>query len=365
MTPPLRGCVVWINGPPGIGKLTVASELSDLLGPDVCPPPVPYNRDGEVAHRPDEPPAARRARVLDRVLWARDRDAAAADPNSHRSWCPRCRGDRDGGGESESPPPANTAVEDVIIFTDWQRLDTASGRAAAAEFRSAAQRSGRRFLAVHMTCARTEHVRRATASPGRLEAAARWERHVAAARAAGVQPSGRHHRGPLVVDAGELERLLDGLEGGNDNTASNSNGLLLLLPGCAAMDLDGTATEPREAAWLLLQRVRWEAALGADRLSPPSPWRRLLFPARPSRTSPSPPPQRLLPAQQQQQGQEGASSSAASVFSSAAGTSRPVSANSLVRLPSPSRMGSRESLWVRSRRRWRGAVPTGASLSRA
>uniref|UniRef100_A0A2R9LL86 Uncharacterized protein n=2 Tax=Gaeumannomyces tritici (strain R3-111a-1) TaxID=644352 RepID=A0A2R9LL86_GAET3 len=64
MAAPLRGCVVWINGPPGVGKLAVGSQLSELLGPNTCPPPVPYNCDGEPAHLPD---AVRRAHMLDRV----------------------------------------------------------------------------------------------------------------------------------------------------------------------------------------------------------------------------------------------------------------------------------------------------------
>ncbi|EJT68209.1 hypothetical protein GGTG_14213 [Gaeumannomyces tritici R3-111a-1] len=138
------------------------------------------------------------------------------------------------------------------------------------------------------------------------------------------------------------------------------------------MELDVTATEPREAAWLVMQRVRWEAVFGADRVPPSGPWRRLLL--APSlenlarlrgarRTSSSSPPrQRLLsvPGRQEQQ-QEGGESSAASVLTTGSGTSRLVSVHNIVRFPSPSRIGSRESLWVRSRRRWRGAVPTPVS----
>ncbi|KAF1989173.1 hypothetical protein K402DRAFT_418985 [Aulographum hederae CBS 113979] len=125
MAPPL----VWINGFPGSGKLTIAKALEELMGPDrVVVDNIQLLSPLEAVRSRANPEYERyrsmyRSRALDRLT---------VDPSMS---------------------------DKLVVYTDFQLYDH-NGAAAAAEYQSAALRSYRTFLSVVISLAPPENLKR-------------------------------------------------------------------------------------------------------------------------------------------------------------------------------------------------------------
>ncbi|OAA59971.1 hypothetical protein ISF_05982 [Cordyceps fumosorosea ARSEF 2679] len=124
----MPGQLVWINGLPGVGKLTIARALRDLIS------------DAQLVDNHS---------LIDQVRLPRDH----ADYNAERARI------RDAAYASFVHPSDDAKLARVVIFTDFFTAGTIGTEWSQAH-RTAAARAGRPFLPVYLTCAREENLRR-------------------------------------------------------------------------------------------------------------------------------------------------------------------------------------------------------------
>ncbi|KAL9078331.1 MAG: hypothetical protein Q9157_002762 [Trypethelium eluteriae] len=122
--------LIWINGFPGVGKLTIAKALISLL-------------------------ESNRPILIDNHQLI---DPVAADfPRDHPDYqSERCRQRNVTFTERVEHPDLQ---DQVVVFTDFQS-NNELGRGVAREYEAAAQRSGRPFLPIYLECEVDENVRR-------------------------------------------------------------------------------------------------------------------------------------------------------------------------------------------------------------
>ncbi|KAL7932205.1 hypothetical protein V8C35DRAFT_96924 [Trichoderma chlorosporum] len=128
----MAGPVVWINGFPGTGKLTVAREFILIHQSSVL-------IDN---HQLIDPVAAR---------FARD----------HPQYQTERRRARDRAFDKYVFEP--TLISKTIVFTDCQS-DDELGQATAQEYLQAARKAGRPFLSIYLSCETELNIKRATSS---------------------------------------------------------------------------------------------------------------------------------------------------------------------------------------------------------
>lgn len=131
-TKPPPGIIIWINGFPGVGKLSIARKLVERLTDCGCGAVLIDNHQ-----------------LIDPVTLLRDHP----DYNVER------RAVRQTALARYVLDPDSEAWRKVVIFTDFQ-TDNALGSSVAAEYLGAARRSGRPLLPVYVTCAEGENLRR-------------------------------------------------------------------------------------------------------------------------------------------------------------------------------------------------------------
>ncbi|KAJ6440047.1 AAA domain-containing protein [Purpureocillium lavendulum] len=192
------GTHIWINGFPGVGKLTVAMELHRLLPNSVL---IDNHQLIDVVQLPRDHPDynAQRERVR------REAFAKWVHPQTdEESAC----GDR------------AAQLRQTLIFTDCL-CDNEIGAEWAKGHLPAAEKGGRPFLPVYLTCAREENLRRVV-SPGRT--------------------SGGRKK---LVDAESVGRFLDKLR-------------IFTFPGLG-VEIDTTNMEPHETAQKIIQAMQQSA----------------------------------------------------------------------------------------------------------
>ncbi|XWW94053.1 hypothetical protein V2A60_001995 [Cordyceps javanica] len=188
----MPGQFVWINGMPGVGKLTVARALRDLLP------------DAQVIDNHS---------LIDQVQVPRSH----ADYNAERA---RVRDAAYSSFVHPQPPTSEDGqqqLERVVIFTDFFTAGTIGAEWSQAH-RAAAARGGRPFLPVYLTCERGENLRRVT----------RPER--------GAEGCGK------LTDVALVQRFMD------DSTIYRFQG--------RGVDIDTTTRPPEETARLILEAMR-------------------------------------------------------------------------------------------------------------
>ncbi|ATY62358.1 hypothetical protein A9K55_008656 [Cordyceps militaris] len=124
----MPGQFVWINGMPGVGKLTVARALCALVP------------DAQLVDNHS---------LIDQVRLPRDH----ADYNAERARV------RDAAYASVVHPSDERQLARVVIFTDFFTAGTIGAEWSQAH-QTAAARGGRLFLPVYLTCERKENLRR-------------------------------------------------------------------------------------------------------------------------------------------------------------------------------------------------------------
>ncbi|KAK6221240.1 hypothetical protein QIS74_04808 [Colletotrichum tabaci] len=122
--------VIWINGYPGTGKLTVATAVLSLLGTD-------------------------RALLVDNHQLI---DQVKISRRNPRYWDAR-KAERQ--LVFEKYVLSKSQKDKIIMFTDFQ-TDTNNGADTSIEYLQAAQQAHRPFLPVSLTCQKDENIRRAT-----------------------------------------------------------------------------------------------------------------------------------------------------------------------------------------------------------
>ncbi|KAJ3486928.1 hypothetical protein NLG97_g6517 [Lecanicillium saksenae] len=135
----MTGQFVWINGLPGVGKLTVARALHALLTPDKSTLVDNHSLIDQVTLARDHPDYnAERARVRDAAY------AAVVHPTTDaESAC----------GSKEQQ------LARVVIFTDFFTAGTLGTEWSQAH-QAAAVKGGRPFLPIYLVCEREENLRR-------------------------------------------------------------------------------------------------------------------------------------------------------------------------------------------------------------
>ncbi|KAL7922728.1 hypothetical protein ACQKWADRAFT_326659 [Trichoderma austrokoningii] len=124
--------LIWINGFPGTGKLTIARELARIH-------PLSILIDN---HKLIDPVAAK---------YARDDPNYQIERKRKRQWA----------FEQFVFEPAR--LSEVVIFTDFQS-DNELGASTAQEYLDAAQKAGRRFIPVYLSCDVEANIMRATSA---------------------------------------------------------------------------------------------------------------------------------------------------------------------------------------------------------
>ncbi|ORY66133.1 uncharacterized protein BCR38DRAFT_340299 [Pseudomassariella vexata] len=123
------GCLVYINGYPGVGKLTIATHLCTLLG-------------------------SSRALLIDNHQLI---DPVTIPRSAGEAYYAERRRIRQAALENYVLAPQ--MQNKIIVFTDSQVVGPV-GPGVAAEFEAAARQSGRAFLPVYITCLEEENWRR-------------------------------------------------------------------------------------------------------------------------------------------------------------------------------------------------------------
>ncbi|EHK45326.1 uncharacterized protein TrAtP1_003604 [Trichoderma atroviride] len=131
MAKPGPSPVLWINGFPGTGKLTIARELARIYIPSIL-------IDN---HQLIDPVAAR---------YSRDHPQYQIERKRRREWA----------FENFVWEPTRLSA---VIFTDFQS-DNELGTDTAQEYRDAAQKAGRPFIPVYLSCEIEANIMRATSA---------------------------------------------------------------------------------------------------------------------------------------------------------------------------------------------------------
>ncbi|KAM0555110.1 hypothetical protein ACHAPJ_006461 [Fusarium lateritium] len=126
--------IIHINGFPGIGKLTIARKLVELLAP--------YN--GKLVHN---------HLLID--------PASAILPRSSADYQPLRQAIRAAVFDTLATSP--DTFDSVFVFTDFQSTDDV-GRAVMAEYHAMAARRACTFVSITVTCDKEENLRRLTSS---------------------------------------------------------------------------------------------------------------------------------------------------------------------------------------------------------
>ncbi|KAH8174549.1 AAA domain-containing protein [Sarocladium implicatum] len=125
--------LVWINGFPGVGKLTVAKEITLLHEASVL-----------VSNHSLIDPVARRLGPNSREHPRYQEERRAERQEALRKWV------------------TNSMLSThMIIFTDFQSTD-ALGSSVAQEYKIAADEAGRPFIPIYLTCEAQTNIERAT-----------------------------------------------------------------------------------------------------------------------------------------------------------------------------------------------------------
>ncbi|KAM0511046.1 hypothetical protein ACHAPE_010250 [Trichoderma viride] len=132
MTDPSPSPVLWINGFPGTGKLTIARELARIHMPSIL-------IDN---HQLIDPVAAK---------FSRDHPQYQIERKCRRGWA------------FENFVWEPTRLSEAIIFTDFQS-DNELGTKTAQEYCDAALKAGRPFIPVYLSCEIEANIMRATSA---------------------------------------------------------------------------------------------------------------------------------------------------------------------------------------------------------
>ncbi|KAK1246971.1 hypothetical protein MKX08_000773 [Trichoderma sp. CBMAI-0020] len=132
MTEPGPSPVLWINGFPGTGKLTIAKELTRIYKPSIL-------IDN---HQRIDPVAA---------IFSRDHPQYQIERKRQREWA------------FENFVREPTRLAEAVIFTDFQS-DNELGTDTAQEYCDAAQKVGRPFIPVYLACKIEANIMRATSA---------------------------------------------------------------------------------------------------------------------------------------------------------------------------------------------------------
>ncbi|PON26140.1 hypothetical protein TGAM01_v205084 [Trichoderma gamsii] len=124
--------VLWINGFPGTGKLTIARELARIHIPSIL-------IDN---HQLIDPVAAK---------FSRDHPRYQIERKLRRAWA------------FENFVWEPTRLLEAVIFTDFQS-DNELGTKTAQEYCDAAQKAGRPFIPVYLSCEAETNIIRATSA---------------------------------------------------------------------------------------------------------------------------------------------------------------------------------------------------------
>ncbi|PSN62752.1 hypothetical protein BS50DRAFT_680100 [Corynespora cassiicola Philippines] len=128
------GPLIYLNAYPGTGKLTVCQELAKLLGPSLVTIVDNHTLANPVARRlfPNDieyemEKQKERQHIFDEIVESENKDVRGK----------------------------------VVVMTDFQ-IDNKLGRSVTAEFAEAAERAGRLFVPIVLTCSLEENIRRIT-----------------------------------------------------------------------------------------------------------------------------------------------------------------------------------------------------------
>ncbi|KND91831.1 hypothetical protein TOPH_03362 [Tolypocladium ophioglossoides CBS 100239] len=140
-----RGYYIWINGFPGVGKLTVATELQRLLPGSLL---IDNHQLIDVVKLPRDHPQynTQRERVRQEAF---------------RKWV------HPDGDEESSCGSRDERLGRIVIFTDFLTSNKL-GTAWSTEHKVAAEKAGRPFLPIYLVCSKEENLAR-VASPERTQ----------------------------------------------------------------------------------------------------------------------------------------------------------------------------------------------------